>query len=143
MDFSNLYRDIIMDHYKYPHNKGLVDDSTYLTIHVNNPSCGDDVVIQLKVEDNVIKDIRQLGTGCSICCSSASIMTNTLKNLNKDDSLKIINEFYNLVMGKEYNKDILKGDALAYSTVSKFPARVKCASLAWKAIEKGLLNEEV
>lgn len=142
MDINNLYRQVIMDHYKNPQNKGLINDSSYLTVHMNNPSCGDDIMIQLKIENNIVTDIKHLGEGCSICCSSASVMTVTLKNKTIDEALKIINEFYTMIQGKSYNKEILKGDAIVYQGVSQFPARIKCATLAWKAIEKGLIDKE-
>ena len=142
MNINNLYRQVIMDHYKSPKNKGLINDSSYLTVHMNNPSCGDDVVVQLKIEDNVITDIKHEGVGCSICCSPASVMSVTLKNKNKEDALKIANEYYSMIQGKGYDKAILTGDAIVYEGVSQFPARVKCATLSWKAIEKGLLNKE-
>lgn len=132
-----------MDHYKNPKNKGLVEDDSYNTVHLNNPSCGDAVFVQVKLdEEDKIKDIRHEGHGCSICCSSASVASVTLVNKSKEEALAIINEYYNLVIGNEVNKDILKGDAIVYSGVSKFPARVRCASLAWKAIEKSLKGEE-
>lgn len=142
MDINNLYRQVIMDHYKNPQNKGLINDSSYLTIHMNNPSCGDDIMVQLKLDNNKITDIKHLGTGCSICCSSASVMSVALKNKEKDEALGIINEYYQMIQGKGFNKNVLTGDAIVYEGVSKFPARVKCATLAWKAIEKGLENKE-
>ncbi|VEU80334.1 Fe-S cluster assembly sulfur transfer protein SufU [Haploplasma axanthum] len=142
MDINNLYRQVIMDHYKNPQNKGLVNDSNYLTVHMNNPSCGDDIMIQLKLDGDLVSDVRHLGTGCSICCSSASVMTVTLKGKTKEEALKTINEFYELIKGQEYNHNILTGDAVVYSGVSQFPARVKCATLAWKAVEKGLTTKE-
>lgn len=138
MDLKALYREVIMDHYKNPHNKGLVNDASYMTIHLNNPSCGDDMVVQLLIENDIIKDIKQQGTGCSICCSSASIASETLKGQSVSDALKIINEFYELIKGGSFNENILSGDILAYQSVHQFPARVKCATLAWKAYEKGL-----
>lgn len=142
MDISNLYRQVIMDHYKSPKNKGLVNDSEYMTVHMNNPSCGDDIVVQYKVENDVITDVKHQGTGCSICCSSASVMSVTLKNKTTKEALDIANEYYSMIQGKGYNKEILMGDAIVYEGVSQFPARVKCATLGWKAIEKGLLNKE-
>ncbi|MFA6800618.1 MAG: SUF system NifU family Fe-S cluster assembly protein [Acholeplasmataceae bacterium] len=139
MNIENLYRQVIMDHYKYPKNKGLVNDASYITVHLNNPSCGDEMTVQLKVgENNQITDIKQEGHGCSICCSSASVMTETLKDHSTDEALKIIHEFYELIKGYPFNEDILKGDAIVYQGVSQFPARVKCATLAWKAVEQGI-----
>ncbi len=139
MDIKTLYREVIMDHYKHPLNKGLVNHPSYMTIHLNNPSCGDDMVVQLLIEDGLIKDIKQQGTGCSICCSSASIASETLKGKSVVDALEIINEFYELIKGSTFNENILTGDILAYQGVHQFPARIKCATLAWKAYEKGLM----
>jgi nitrogen fixation NifU-like protein len=138
MNIEYLYRQVIMEHYKNPKNKGLINDSSYLMVHYNNPSCGDEINIQLKIEDNEIKDIRHEGVGCSICCSSASVMTETLKNKKPNEALSIINEFYELIKGYPYNKEILQGDAVIYEGVSKFPARIKCATLAWQAAENGI-----
>ena len=139
MNLETLYRQVIMDHYKRPKNKGLVNDSSYITIHLNNPSCGDEMTVQLQVnEDNHITDIKHDGHGCSICCSSASVMSQTLKDHSADEAVQIINEFYELIKGYPFNKDVLKGDAIVYQGVSQFPARIKCATLAWKAVETGL-----
>jgi len=140
MDINTLYRQVIMQHYSDPKNKGLINDSSYLTIHLNNPSCGDDLIVQVKFEEDVISDVRHLGKGCSICCSSASVMSESLKGKKKSEAILIINEFYELVKGNEFKKELFYPDMLAYGGVSKFPARIKCATLAWKAIEKGILN---
>ena len=82
-----LYRQVIMEHYKNPRNKGLLNDPNYRTLHLKNPSCGDDITIQSKINNNNIIDIRQDGTGCSICCSSASVMTETLKGKTVDNAI--------------------------------------------------------
>jgi len=139
-NIEQLYRQVIMDHYKYPKNKGLIANADYLTIHLNNPSCGDEMTVQLYMKNNLITDIRHQGTGCSICCSSASVMSVTLKNHTSEEALSIIKEFYELIKGYPYNPDILKGDAIVYQGVAQFPARIKCATLAWKAIEQGLIK---
>lgn len=134
MNIKDLYREVIMDHYKYPQNRGLVNDNTYLTVHLNNPTCGDDMTVQLKVVNGYVTDLKHQGTGCSICCSSASVASATLMGKKIDDALAIINEFYELIKGETYNEEILDGDALAYQTVHQFPARIKCATLAWKVL---------
>lgn len=141
MNIEHLYRQVIMDHYKRPKNKGLVNDASYLLIHYNNPSCGDEISVQLKLDDGIIKDIKHQGTGCSICCSSASVMSITLMNQTTDHALKIINEYYEMIKGYPFNPEILTGDAIVYQGVAQFPARIKCATLAWKAIEQGIKNE--
>lgn len=138
MNIEHLYRQVIMEHYKKPKNKGFVADPSYMTVHLNNPSCGDELLVQLKVEDNKITDVKHQGTGCSICCSSASVMSQTIVNHTIEEGLNIINEFYELIKGYPFNPDILKGDAVVYQGVSQFPARIKCATLAWKAAEQGL-----
>jgi len=140
MNLEQLYRQVIMDHYKNPQNRGFVADNTYMTVHLNNPSCGDEMTVQLKVEKGIITDIKQKGTGCSICCSSASVMSVTLMNKTVDEALQILKEFYELIKGYPFNHDILTGDAMAYQGVSQFPARVKCATLAWKAAEQAILT---
>ena len=138
MRIEQLYREVIMDHYKHPRNKGLVDDASYLTIHLNNPSCGDELTIQLKIEKDMIIDVKHQGTGCSICCSSASVMSETIKGKSVQEGLDIIHEFYEMIKGYPFNDKVLKGEPVVYQGVSQFPARIKCATLAWKAAEKGL-----
>lgn len=129
-----------MEHYKNPKNKGFVADNSYMTVHLNNPSCGDEMTVQLKIQDHVITHILHQGTGCSICCSSASVMSETLMNKTLDESISILHEFYELIKGYPFNPEILKGDAVVYQGVAQFPARVKCATLAWKAAEQGILK---
>lgn len=138
MNLEQLYRQVIMDHYKNPHNRGFVADNSYMTVHLNNPSCGDEMTVQLKIENGIISDIKQKGTGCSICCSSASVMSVTLMKKTVDEAIAILNQFYELIKGYPFDKTILSGDALAYQGVAQFPARVKCATLAWKAAEKAI-----
>lgn len=142
MEINNLYRKIIMEHYKDPKNKGLVEDSSYLLINMTNPSCGDNVILQLKVSNGIIKDIRHEGEGCSICCSAASIISEVLKNKKIKDALSILDEYHLMIKGSKYNKEILNNDLIVYEGVAKFPARIRCATLASRALEKGLLNEE-
>jgi nitrogen fixation NifU-like protein len=140
MNIEHLYRQVIMDHYKNPKHKGLLADNTYMTVHLNNPSCGDEMTVQLKVVDHKIVDVRHQGTGCSICCSSASVMSITLIDQNEDHAMSIICEFYELIKGYPFNPDILKGDAIVYQGVAQFPARIKCATLGWKAAEQALIK---
>lgn len=140
MNIEHLYRQVIMDHYKNPKNKGLIADNAYMTVHLNNPSCGDEMTVQLKISDHKITDVRHQGTGCSICCSSASVMSVTLKGEHEDDAMRIIREFYELIKGYPFDPDILKGDAVVYQGVAQFPARIKCATLGWKAAEQALIK---
>ena len=144
MSYSNLeqlYRQIIMDHYKTPRNKGLVDDETYHSVHLRNPSCGDDITVQTHIHNGVVDDVRQDGDGCSICCSSASMMTSLVKGKSVEDALEIKKNFENMLFKKEYDGDLLD-DANALVGVSNLPPRIKCASIAWQAFEKSLSGDE-
>ncbi|WP_075982783.1 Fe-S cluster assembly sulfur transfer protein SufU [Bacillus massilinigeriensis] len=132
-----LYRQVIMDHYKNPRNKGVLEDDT-VTINMNNPTCGDRIQLTLKVEDGKVVDARFDGEGCSISLSSASMMTQAIKGKNIKDALKLSEAFSEMIQGKEYDDNLDLGDIEALQGVSKFPARIKCATLAWKAMEKGL-----
>ena len=137
-----LYRQVIMDHYKNPRNKGLLNNDKYKTIHIKNPTCGDDITIQSLIEDGLVKDVRHDGTGCSICCSSASVMSETLIGKSIEDATMIKDVYLNMLTNKEYDENVDLEEAIAYQGVSKFPARVKCASIAWKAFEGTLKESE-
>lgn len=143
MSFNNLdqlYRQVIMDHYKNPRNHGALEEEA-ITINMNNPTCGDRIQLHLKVEDGKITDVKFSGEGCSISLSSASMMTEAIKGLPVEDALKMSQIFSEMIQGKEYDPgDLDLGDIEALQGVSKFPARIKCATLAWKAMEKGLQN---
>ena len=141
IDFQNLYRQVIMDNYKNPKNKGLIETADYINIHLKNPSCGDDMHVSLKKEGNKVLDIRHDGHGCSICCSSASVSSELLKGKTVEEALDIINRFYEMVKGNDNIDEESLGEALAYMGVRQFPARIKCATLSWKAIEQAI--EEV
>jgi len=140
MSFNNLdtlYRQVIMDHYKNPRNKGEIDGDV-LTVDMNNPTCGDRIKLQMQVEDDTVQDAKFEGEGCSISMSSASMMTQAIKGKNVDDALQMSNAFSRMMMGEEIDTDLEFGDIEALQGVSKFPARIKCATLAWKAMEKGV-----
>ncbi|MFJ5713797.1 Fe-S cluster assembly sulfur transfer protein SufU [Neobacillus sp. NPDC093127] len=136
-----LYRRVIMDHYKKPRNRGVLEDGSH-TINMNNPTCGDRIQLSLKVEDGIVVDAKQEGEGCSISMSSASMMTQAIKGKKVEDALVLSKVFSDMMQGKEIDEDLDLGDIEALQGVSKFPARIKCATLAWKAMEKGLKEEE-
>ena len=137
-NLDTLYRQVIMDHYKNPRNKGSLEDGS-LVIDMNNPTCGDRIHLTLKVEDGIVQDAKFDGEGCSISMSSASMMTQIVKGKSSEDALKLAGIFSNMIQGKDYDEgDLDLGDIEALQGVSKFPARIKCATLAWKAMEKGL-----
>ncbi len=144
MSFNNLdqlYRTVIMDHYKNPRNKGTLEDGS-VTIDMNNPTCGDRIHLTLQVENGFVENAKFDGEGCSISMSSASMMTQAVKGKSIDEALKLSTIFSDMMLGKEYDDSIDLGDIEALSGVAKFPARIKCATLAWKAMEKGVSNDE-
>ncbi|MDN7247239.1 SUF system NifU family Fe-S cluster assembly protein [Planococcus shenhongbingii] len=144
MSFNNLdqlYRQVIMDHYKTPRNKGALESNS-VNIEMNNPTCGDRIQLTLQVEDNIVKDAKFDGEGCSISMASASMMTQAVKGQDVDTALKLSHIFSDMMLGKEYDDSIDLGDIEALQGVSQFPARIKCATLAWKAMEKGVQSEE-
>ncbi|MBD7945750.1 MULTISPECIES: Fe-S cluster assembly sulfur transfer protein SufU [Psychrobacillus] len=140
-NLDQLYRQVIMDHYKNPRNKGSIEDGA-LTIDMNNPTCGDRIHLTIQVEGGVVQDAKFDGEGCSISMSSASMMTQAIKGRNIDEALQLSHIFSDMMLGKEYDDSIDLGDIEALNGVSKFPARIKCATLAWKAMEKGVSEEK-
>ena len=138
MDLNTLYRTVIMDNYKNPKNKGLKQTDDYHFVHLNNPSCGDEMNVEIKIENGIIKDVRQDGHGCSISMSSASVMSDVLIGKTVEEARKIILDFYGIVTGTDPEDEEALGEAIAYIGVRQFPARVKCATLAWKAIERAI-----
>lgn len=133
-------RSIILEHYQNPKNKGLINDETYLKINMNNESCIDEVNLMVKLENNIIKDVRFDGEACAICTSSTSIMIETLIGKTIEEAKEIINNFYDMIEEKEYNMDILE-QANAYDDIYKQPSRKKCALLGWWGMEK-ILDKE-
>ncbi|MGX7111373.1 Fe-S cluster assembly sulfur transfer protein SufU [Gemella cuniculi] len=136
MSFNNLkdlYKQVILDHSKHPRNNGVLEDSYKL--EMLNPSCGDKITVSMNIEDNIIKDIKFIGTGCSISLASASMLTEELKGLTVEKANEKIKDFLNMIMGAEFNEDNLE-DSVALENISQLPARVKCATLAWKITEK-------
>lgn len=133
-------RSIILEHYQNPKNKGLINDETYLKINMNNESCIDEVNLMVKLENNIIKDVRFDGEACAICTSSTSIMIETLIGKTIEEAKEIINNFYDMIEEKEYNMDILE-QANAYNDIYKQPSRKKCALLGWWGMEK-ILDKE-
>lgn len=140
MNFNNLnqlYRSVIMDHYKTPRNKGIIDDGT-MTVDMNNPTCGDAIRLTLNVQDEIVQDAKFDGEGCSISLASASMMTEAIKGKSIEHALEMSEEFSKMMLGEDYDIPDEDGDIEALSGVSQFPARIKCATLTWKALEKGV-----
>ena len=137
---SNLKRSIILDHYQNPRNKGLTDDSGYVSVNMNSESCIDEVNIMAKIENDRIVDIKYDGEACAICTSSTSIMTETLIGKTLEEAREIVNNFDNMINEKEYNKDILES-AIVYDDIYRQPNRKKCALLPYEGLKK-ILEEK-
>lgn len=134
MQLDELYRQVIMDHYKLPRNRGEMSDDA-VTVQLNNPTCGDKINLQLKIENGVVQDAKFVGEGCSISLASASMMTDAIKGKTVEESLKLAEQFSQLMQGEAVEFEY--EDIEALSGVNKFPARIKCATLAWNALKKG------
>lgn len=137
INLDQLYRRVIMDHYKNPRNKGELADGG-LTIDMNNPTCGDRIHLTMQVEGGIVQDAKFDGEGCSISMASASMMTQAIKGKSVEDAVRMSKAFSDMMLGKDLDEDLDLGDIEALSGVSQFPARIKCATLAWKAMEKGV-----
>jgi nitrogen fixation NifU-like protein len=135
---DDLYRRVIMDHYQKPRNRGKLNETEGFIVHLNNPTCGDSISLSLKLENGKVADAKFVGEGCSISMSSASMMTEAVKGKTAEEALKLAQVFSEMMQGKAPDDSIDLGDIEALSGVAKFPARIKCATLAWKALEQGI-----
>jgi len=138
MDLDSLYQEIILDHYKHPHHAGLREPYEAEVHHVN-PTCGDELTLRVHLsgagDDAVVEDVSYDAEGCSISQASTSVMTDLVIGKKVGEALGILEEFQALMQGRgtvEPDEDVLE-DGIAFAGVAKFPARVKCALLAWMA----------
>ena len=139
-DLQSLYQSIILDHNRRPKNFGTLEGATNRA-EGRNPLCGDEVVVELKVEDDVITDVRFTAVGCAVSRAAASIMTQVVKGKTREEAERLFAQFHDLVTGKLTldPADARKlGEMAAFSGVSKFPIRVKCASMPWHTLRKAL-----
>ena len=134
-----MLRQIIMDHYENPRNHELVEDDSYKKVNMDSETCIDNIDIQSKIEDGVIKDIRFDGEACAICTSSTSIMTELLIGKTIDEARVIIKNYMNMIFEKDYDPEILE-EAIAFYNTHKQANRIKCATLGWKGITQ-LIDE--
>jgi nitrogen fixation protein NifU and related proteins len=136
---DSMYREIIVDHYKHPQHRGLLDDFD-AEIHHVNPTCGDEVTVRVRVADGTVKDVGWVGEGCSISQASTSVMSELVVGRPVNEALAMQEKFLRLMQSQgqaelsEAEADEL-GDAVAFEGVSKYPARVKCALLGWMAMK--------
>ncbi|MBI4546545.1 MAG: SUF system NifU family Fe-S cluster assembly protein [Ignavibacteriae bacterium] len=140
---NELYQEIILDHNKSPRNFRKMPDATR-KVEGYNPLCGDHYTVYVKLEDDIIKDISFEGAGCAISKASASVMSATVKGKTKAEAEELFESFHTLVTGKMDGMAEIStlGKLAAFSGVSEFPARVKCATLAWHTLKAALEAKE-
>ena len=135
---SALYQELILDHYRRPRNKGTLDDVTH-SVSLNNPLCGDEIDLQLRVDGDVIREARFIGGGCSISQAAASMMTQLLKDRSIPQALALADRMSAMMHGDQAAaQDKTLGEMRALAGVSKFPVRIKCALLPWNALTDAL-----
>ncbi len=149
---EDLYREIILDHYRSPRNRGELPVPPARKVEGFNPLCGDEVVLFLEVDDGVVSDVRTAGQGCSISQASTSMMSAAVKGKSVEEARRLIRAFKALMSiheskleGESDGSDLSReldgvrlGDLEALQGVVKFPVRIKCATLAWNTLEQGL-----
>jgi nitrogen fixation NifU-like protein len=139
MEIDQLYQEIILDHYKRPHGRGLREPFDAEAHHVN-PTCGDEVTLRVKLADDTVQDVSYEGMGCSISQASASVLHDLVRGVSVTEALKRHDAFSALMAGRgqvEPDEALLE-DAVAFAGVAKYPARVKCALLSWMAFKDAL-----
>ena len=138
VQLGSLYQQVILDHYQKPRNKGELGEGT-VTVFMENPTCGDEIHLQLKIEDDVITDVRFMGEGCSISQASVSIMTGLIKGTDLSDADALAQRFTAVMHGDaEAARDKQLGNLRALEGVRKFPVRIKCALLGFDALQEAL-----
>lgn len=128
-------REIMLDNYEHPMNRGLVEDSSYIKVNTNNESCIDNLDLMYKIENGRLVDIRFDGEACAISTSATSIMIKSLIGKNKEEILEILENYENMIDEKEYDSDIL-GELVVYNEIYRQPNRKKCALLPFESLKK-------
>lgn len=136
-----VLRSIIMDHYEYPRNHELCEDPEYHGKHMASASCIDDITVQVKLNGDVIEDIRFDGVACTISTASTSIMSELLKGKNREEAQAIITQYMAMVDGQNYDEELLQ-EAVAFHTVGKQANRIQCATIGWRAVMALLAESE-
>lgn len=143
MNLGEIYTELIMEHNQSKHNKGPLEDADH-SIRGHNPNCGDDLTVNMKVVDGILQNITYEGTGCAISEASASIMIDLLRGETVEVAKHKIETFIGMIKN-EVSDDVAEEellDASILSNIKNMPARVKCAVLAWHALEQGILKDQ-
>ncbi|MGH2682003.1 MAG: Fe-S cluster assembly sulfur transfer protein SufU [Actinomycetota bacterium] len=134
---DELYKEVILDHYKNPRNKREMDAPT-VSRRKNNPLCGDEIEIHALVDDGVVKDVTFVGQGCSISQASASMLTESIQGKPLGEATALAADFRGMMEGRVEPDDEAFGDLVALKGVAKYPVRIKCAVLAWDILQEAL-----
>ena len=140
-EFDELYRELILDHYRHPRHHEPLDDPDVVA-EGYNPLCGDEVELQLKFRNGTVSDVAFKGRGCSISQASASMLTDTVVGKDAEEVRRLIALFTKMMKEPEEEAPEELGDLEAFQGVAKFPVRVKCATLSWHTLEDGLKQRE-
>lgn len=143
MELDSLYQEVILDHYKNPLHKKL-NSSYSAQVHHVNPSCGDEITLNVMIKNGLVESVSWEGVGCSISQASTSIASDLMIGKSMEDALKTVDSFSQLMSSKGTqtgDEDILE-DGVALAGVSKFPARIKCALLGWMAFKDAALQSK-
>ncbi|TCD45592.1 SUF system NifU family Fe-S cluster assembly protein [Streptococcus sp. X16XC17] len=138
---DSLYMAVVSDHSKNPHHHGRLDGVE--AVQLNNPICGDVISLAVKFDGDIIEDIAFSGHGCTISTASSSMMTDAVIGKSKADALELAEIFSIMVQGKTDERQEELGDASFMAGVSKFPQRIKCATLSWNALKKSIERSEM
>ena len=136
MALDDIYTTLIMEESRSQHNKGDLENPDFKELG-HNPSCGDEITLQIKMEGDVLKDLSYTGEGCAISQASTSIMIDTVRGKTRDEAVHLADTFIGMIKGvslTEEEEDALE-DAMAFEGISKLPARVKCAVLPWYTLK--------
>lgn len=142
-NLQQLYQQIILEHAKARHGDGLAEAPAGTVTHEShqmNPTCGDEIVLRAAFDGSVVDRVSWEGNGCSISMASASVLTDLVAGLSRDEVAGLVDTFRELLRSRgtiEPDEEVL-GDAAAFAGVSRYPARVKCAMLAWVALDETL-----
>jgi nitrogen fixation NifU-like protein len=143
MQLQQMYQEIILDHYKNPHGRGLREPFDAESFQVN-PTCGDEVTLRVKLDGETVTDVSYEGQGCSISQASTSVLTDLVVGRSVGEAFKTMDAFVELMQGRgqvEPDEDVLE-DGIAFAGVAKYPARVKCALLGWMAFKDAVVRTE-
>lgn len=137
MDLNEIYTQLIMEHSSSKHNRRSIENPN-LSEKGHNPSCGDEITLEIKVNGDIIEDLAFSGQGCAISQASTSMMIDLLKGKNKDEALELVDKFIAMIKREIDDEDLLEDleDAIVLKNISNMPARVKCAVLAWHTIKE-------